>query len=131
MEKEFVTYEQALALKELGFDERCLGKFDKYNDNILDYGFTGVYPFDNLPVHLRAPTFSQTLRWFRKKYSLNGIINHYPNTKLWDFSVHNLEWNGKELMEYTRKEDRNIKFSTYEEAESACLDKLIEIIKNK
>ena len=37
----------------------------------------------------------------------------------------------KELMEYTRKEDRNIKFSTYEEAESVCLDKLIEIIKNK
>ena len=24
MEKEFVTYEQALALKELGFDEKCI-----------------------------------------------------------------------------------------------------------
>ena len=25
MNKEFITYEQALALKELGFDEPCLG----------------------------------------------------------------------------------------------------------
>jgi len=27
MEKEFVSYEIALALKQLGFDEPCLGKF--------------------------------------------------------------------------------------------------------
>lgn len=28
MEKYFVTYNQSLALKELGFDEPCIGKFD-------------------------------------------------------------------------------------------------------
>jgi len=32
MKKEFVTYEQALALKELGFDDECCGY---YSDNIL------------------------------------------------------------------------------------------------
>ena len=30
MEKEFIPYEQALALKELGFEEECL---DFYDDN--------------------------------------------------------------------------------------------------
>ena len=30
MEKEFIPYEQALALKELGFDEPCFTKFENY-----------------------------------------------------------------------------------------------------
>ena len=36
MEKEFVTHEIALALKELGFDEECLGWYNfKNSDNWL------------------------------------------------------------------------------------------------
>lgn len=131
MEKEYVKYEQAIALKELGFDEPCFALFNRSDKPVIS-GNTPVFNSkteDDLIIC--TPLYQQTFRWFRKKYNLNGIINHYPNTKLWDFSVHNLEWSGKELMEYTRKEDRSIKFSTYEEAENTCLDKLIEIVKNK
>ena len=32
MTKEFIPYEQALALKELGFDEHCLASFYTYTD---------------------------------------------------------------------------------------------------
>ena len=35
MEKEFVSYEQALALKELGFDEPCFGYYEPNGE--LDY----------------------------------------------------------------------------------------------
>jgi hypothetical protein len=37
MEKEFIPYKQALALKELGFDEPCLGW---YLPEIVDRGNT-------------------------------------------------------------------------------------------
>ena len=33
MKKEFVTYEQAVALKELGFDEECFAIYDEYKES--------------------------------------------------------------------------------------------------
>jgi hypothetical protein len=130
MNKEFIPYEQALALKQLGFNEPCFGYYvtvEVPNPFLVTTKISdtqgGYFTF--------APLFQQAFRWFREKYNLNGILNHYPNTKLWDFSVHDLTWSGKEFIEHVKKEDRSIRYSTYEEAELACLIKLIEIVKNK
>jgi hypothetical protein len=38
MNKEFIPYEQALALKELGFDEPCLGFYDEFSNDEVAYG---------------------------------------------------------------------------------------------
>ena len=71
MEKEFVSYEMALALKELGFNEPCFTYY--YNDsgklrtNIsidIDNGWTY---FPNKKSITLAPTFSQAFRFFRGK----------------------------------------------------------------
>ena len=131
MKTEFIPYEQALELKELGFDEECFGYYDIDNGYAIGYAFCYSNVKSQLENGCSAPTFSQAFRWFREKYNLNGILNHYPNTKLWDFSVHDLTWSGKEFIEHVKKEDRSVKYSTYEEAELACLKKLIEIAKNK
>ena len=133
MEKEFVPYELAVKLKAIGFDEECFGYYH------VNVGYTKGYAFCYFDkpkrfkdgFDLLAPTFSQAFRWFREKYRLNGLLNHYPNTKEWDCSVHNLEWSGKELMEYIKTEDRSLRYPEHEEAELACLEKLIEIVKNK
>jgi hypothetical protein len=150
MNKEFIPYEQALELKELGFDEPCIA-FYFYDNGVVQSPFelkwkykpreiiyhdeSGVWEnFNEIETdypQISAPLYQQAFRWFREKHNLNGILNHYPNTKLWDFSVHNLLWNGKEFMEHVKKEDRSVKYSTYEEAELACLKKLIELIKTK
>ena len=129
MEKEFIPYSEALALKELGFDEPCMFT---HTNNLIQYcphhlSNTNLKPFKENPIS--APLYQQAFRWFREKYNLNGLVNHYPNIKQWDCSVHNLGWSGKELVEYLRKEDRSIKYDTYEEAELECLKKLIEIVK--
>jgi hypothetical protein len=42
-----------------------------------------------------------------------------------------LEWSGKELMEYIKTEDRSLRYPKHEEAELACLEKLIEIVELK
>ena len=43
MEKEFVSYEQAVALKELGFNEICMGYFDvRLEHQIGNFDFTEI-----------------------------------------------------------------------------------------
>jgi hypothetical protein len=108
MEKEFIPYTEALALKELGFNEPCIG-----------YYYNGKLCFDSPGVNLTGPSgeqplplYQQTFRWFREKYDLNYVI---VKAESWFYTI-----NGCNTQEG---------FNTYEEAELACLKKLIEIVK--
>ena len=120
MNKEFIPYEQALELKELGFDEPCFGYYlgDKFQffADVRSCNTNSEFKF-----YPTALTFSQAFRFFRKKYNLhNGIYPYYDEYEfqIKDFRVPtNTPINGG-LMKY-------------EEAELACLKKLIEIVKNK
>ena len=122
MNKEFVPYEQALALKELGFDEPCWAWW-----HIEDCDTRFCYSEQRSPIInsreteiVGLPTFSQAFRWFREKYKINsGIIPHY------DYFYFIIKDFGSGEEYYS---DDHIEL-TYEEAELACLDKLIEICK--
>jgi hypothetical protein len=104
MKKEFIPYEQALALKALGFNEKCIMHWWKGKLSYYQMG-------DFSPTHTSAPTFSQAFRWFREKYDYIGFIYQPNETGYWAYSL----------------EDK-AKYDTYEEAELACLEKLIEIV---
>jgi hypothetical protein len=123
MKNEFVTYEQALALKELGFDEPCIG-----------YYYNGKLCFDSPGVNLTGPSgeqplplYQQAFRWFREKHELYHSVYADKRaddlTLLYKVHVYRLD---EELSEYSYRWAK-----TYEKAEQACLDKLIEICKNK
>ena len=147
MEKEFVKYNQALALKELGFDEPC---FMCYYGISRDDKFDGLYLHTGMGkvrnTHLKekekgitAPLYQQAFRWFREKYTIRHNIMDFIDDETgieWDYEIAtigtDLDKNGnyKSLVGYSM-DDESRKFKTYEEAESACLDKLIEIVKNK
>ena len=125
MEKEFVTYELAVKLKVLGFDGPCFGRYDGRGKNKgkIWYEMPNSGQ-DSIPVEdVLAPTFSQSFRWFREKYQLYcGILTEYSY--------------GGQLCAYhiTGKHQGDISiggFNTYEEAELACLTKLIEILETK
>lgn len=124
MEKEFVSYTQALALKELGFDEPCLAYFDA--EKVFKFPGTTMYNRNFLGLFtVTTPLYQQAFRWFRKKHSLRFSIidDHSENEKPYSFTSDH---------EYFYDTGTgNDWFKTYEEAESACLDKLIEICKNK
>ena len=122
MEKEFVPYEQALALKELGFDEKCGACYYKKFDNAI--GYHKVYrDFNFVQLTVSAPTFSQAFRFFREKYGLHYII------------CKNIQMDGYGYREVIlipyMEENENTIFKTYEEAELACIRKLIEIAKEQ
>ena len=123
IEKEFIPYEQALALKELGFDEPCFAYYGEINGGeielFLKKEFNSETPF------VLAPTFSQAFRFFREKYNIYasyGITNDYKEEEN-GFCISNFI-DGKMNYLYT-----NWEVGTYEEAELECLKKLIEIVK--
>jgi hypothetical protein len=119
MDKEFIPYEQALQLKELGFNEPCFGYW-----NIDPYlpkpTFNLVKPFEH-EWCLPAPLYQQAFRWFREKHNLIGLVDGgYDNSKnIFTYVI----WND------FRDDIFDDYYSTYEEAELACLKKLIELIK--
>ena len=118
MEKEFIGYNEALALKELGFDEPCFG----YRDG-------GGYLIIKQMPHcvISTPTFSQAFRWFRKKYGLDSFVKHlYKSTIKIGYYFGIDEYKGIEF-----QMDLDDYYKTYEEAELECLIKLIKIVKNK
>jgi hypothetical protein len=119
MEKEFVTYEQALALKELGFDD--ISWFDNQaslydvNGEHTMYTNYGVMYSGLSDGYIPAPLKQQVFRWFRDKYDAHIHPRRImPNVYIAEYGL----WASKS-------------FDTYEEAENACIDKLIEIAKQQ
>jgi hypothetical protein len=120
MNKEFIPYEQALELKELGFDESCFGKYDVYG--VFDHKlFYHNHDVETEYVGCTAPLYQQAFRWFRYKYNLIGLVEGgYDNGKnIFTYVIWN-DFKDSIVDDY---------YQTYEEAELECLKKLIEIVK--
>lgn len=117
MEKEFVSFEIALKLKELRFDEECF----KYYTN------TGELYFSNL-YGIHAPVFSQAFRFFREKY--NMLANVYSNASGFCYEYSDTFGGTHRLDSGFDGPNDSGCWDSYEDAEIACLQKMIEIVKN-
>jgi hypothetical protein len=133
LNREFVPYEQALELEMLGFDELCMSGYD-LEDNTLYIGYVSDAGIQYNPEYYTpAPLYSQAFRWFREKHNLRGFIGFRPNTKQFDCHVYDMSLSGREYAEQRTMQEynRDPLVGSYEEAELECLNKLIEIVKNK
>jgi len=132
MNKEFVTYEQALALKELGFDEPCFGYYNVSNQELIE-DLSNNRTGNDDSRWASAPLYQQAFRWFRENHNLRGFIGFRPNIKQFDCHIYDMSLSGKEYVKQRTMEEFNKdpKVGTYEEAELECLNKLIEIVKEK
>jgi hypothetical protein len=129
MNREFINYEQALELKELGFDEPCFGY---YQQEWHDDGMTELEPSLKMIISKQhqhayqictAPTFSQAFRFFRKKHNLDSSVRDlYKSTIKVGYYFDIDEYKGVKF-----QMDFDSWYDTYEEAELECLKKLIEI----
>ena len=135
LEKDFVPCEPSLALKELGFDEPCFANYTVIPEDGIDWftipeqGITDKTSFGSSKNYnskffeeegtISAPTFSQAFRWFRKNHKLSAILSQFGYAIEDEYGqiIYNIDDDEKHLC--------------YEEAELACLIKLIEIVKNK
>jgi hypothetical protein len=118
--KDLTQYPEALDLKKLGFQERCLGH---YWENLFYFRTTFHHPstMPNSPESCLTPTYAQAFRWFREKHDMGHSIDE--------------DWDNGHLLGYKyviyEKEGVTVSktYHTYEEAELDCLKKLIEIVK--
>jgi len=80
MEKEFIPYEQAVALKELGFDEPCFTKFEDYFNKtklhpiITTLSLNGPYENEYYGYDQKIIN-DDTKRWFFVGYK-NSVKDH-------------------------------------------------------
>lgn len=133
MEKEFVPYEQALEMKEIGFKENCFGGYVELTKTIHQlFLHDAIYKMltnSNVITHkdliIYAPTFSQSFKFFRDKFKLYSCVNTFTEELNDDILYFIYEIRNPEQFELSEV------YKTYEEAELACLKKLIEIIKSK
>jgi len=133
MEKEFVPYELALRMKQLGFDEPCIAIYSNANPK------TGYYTLKKYRLKLikqasqkdkgvKAPLYQQAFRWFREKYFIHGEPLYKggltSQTAWYNYDIiSTIDWDDSKV--------KNKQYKTYEEAELACLEKLIEIVEQK
>ena len=141
MKEQFVTYEIALKLKELGFDEECLAIYTHNNDFYKKGTFflNHPHPFTieeltpivqdvrESTVYILAPLWQQVIDWFREKYLIdidNGWCISNPFGK---------KQEGYNISVYDRTRDefavRDFHIDYYKAREQAIL-KAIESWKN-
>jgi hypothetical protein len=140
MKEYFITYEQSIELNKLGFNQLCF-KIGNPNGHIM-WKFMDVYELEGVGVDdvlsrkfddrfVEIPTTQQALKFFRDKYNLYSTIN-VDRTMEPKFCYSIYEYN---LKKYSDGWHVNVFNSDlyyhYEEAESAAIDKLIEIVKNE
>ena len=114
MNKEFIPYDLALELKELGFDKKCMFSYHRNNTEYIDSAYVELANYNANEKLVSAVLYQQAFRWFREKYGLMMHIQRHSNNKY-------LACMGIQA---------EILCDTYEEAELSCLKKLIEIAKN-
>jgi hypothetical protein len=131
--KDFIPYQEALALKELGFDEPCFGSWEVEKTNIPTYthSVTKFYKNSDHPTgKTSAPLYQQAFRWFREKYGLFAEITLWGDGLGYISMIKEIKQ--EEFIEVYQKAiiDRGLPIWSYEEAESECLKKLIKIVKD-
>lgn len=119
MKKQFVTYEIALKLKELGFDEPCICYYDRHNYQILFTNLYGGNPLElsmmqnNYHVDCYAPLWQQAIDWFREKYDNHICIQKCVCDGIdISYTFTGTPWNS---------------YKTYEEAREQAILKAIEL----
>ena len=111
MKEQFVTYVIAKKLKELGFDEECLGSYFEWpipDRGTFELSLRGTVP---------APLWQQVIDWFREEYNLHiGItVNQFGYGFMFSIidlikykCIHDLEGGPNEKYSYNKAREQAI-----------------------
>lgn len=142
MKKQFIPYELALKLKELGFNEACFYYFNKSKNNQLWQDIEGGYyrnsvisvgnllwgeTFDN--GNISAPLWQQAFEFFREKYNLDSYVRQITKNNF-KFEINYIFQNDSDEENLKQKHYEDNDCISILDANIKCVKKLIEIIKN-
>jgi len=129
MDKEFVPYEIALELKELGMDTPCFSSYDE--DGKLSRTYHTRYRMTKLNSNeiegTIAPLYQQAFRWFKEEKGLWGYIEPRDVGGHEAYIIHGRI--GTEEESYWREVSRDLIEEGQGELE--CIKKMIELTKDK
>lgn len=140
--KYFVKYKHAVVLKEIEFDEDCLAKWIWDEEpHLMIKGFKYIWTEGEIKSgeikHWKAPFKSQVFEWFRVKHKLEGLILPQDKSAVIEgeplYFIAIISYDNEEMKELFNSTAPGtlLHYNPYEEAEDACIDKLIELIKQK
>ena len=145
IEDNFVTFEIAKSLSEIGFNEECLGYYSEqfdYSNLLCIYSHEDEYSIKRL----EAPMWSQAIDWFRneKKLEINIFkldVKCYhkednPSGECEVLALPHYIYDIEKAFEYTddweyQSIEDDLKFHTYEEARTSAILKAIELTKTR
>ena len=140
MKEQFVTFEIALKLKELGFDEPCLAcftdgeiHFEKPNYLLSQQKANYIFKFRNT---ILAPLWQQVIDWFLSQYNIwiivdTSLIKFYKNDELqpskFQFVIEDLNNRDADYMFHSA--DEELFYFDYKHAREQAILKAIELCK--
>jgi hypothetical protein len=144
MKNEFTPYDRSLKLKQLGFEDECMAYYEisvteveheedgtsgpfgwkqgevSFEKRFFVNNLKGVDHTNDNWVCAAAPTWRSAFNWFREKYEYCSYIKEATKGSYRFY-----------IEKFDEKFFNSDIIKTYEEAELACLDKLIEIVESK
>ena len=119
---QIVDFRQAIKLRKIGFDWKVDGAFHS-NANSLAIGID--YDNHNAKYNVfSAPTVALALKWFRDVKGIKCGVQVYGSSNYWFYI-------GNSIIDNSILPSRKEGSETYELAESALLDELLNLIKTK
>jgi hypothetical protein len=110
--KYFIPFKEAIALKNLGFNEHCFATY-------IGETFDSSVQFTSDDYFTAAPLYQQAFSFFREKYGYYPLIEFSEQYKKWLSRHCNTNGSIRAISVH----------ESYEEAELACLKSIIEIFK--
>ena len=123
MEKQFVKYDTAIKLKELGFDYKCFGY---YLSDGMYYMFEGYTRKNSeLLICTTAPLYQQVINWLREKHNIHIVAT--PKI-MWPDRMVGTEYENQIYKDNKTYGDDGVR--DYYETIEWCLEKAINLIEN-
>ena len=141
MREQFIPYKQALELRDLGFDEKCLVTESKVgyarnpSTDMEELLIQEPFYWTNSKIHsdnCTLPLWQQAFDWFREKYDLLGYVQDESSIDD-NVNIHDKWMYVIQELPIVLHDDLsdNVLYKTHQEARQACLEKLIELVKSK
>ena len=133
MTEDFVTYEQAVRLKEIRFNWETHAFYNKecelYSSDNPDYWNDEIWN-DEIWNDISAPTLAQVQKWLMNIHGISVEVISTVAGKCWMYQLYHTTKDDFGLpIVIDRKNVKGTGYDTYEEALSAGIDKTLEILK--
>lgn len=121
MEDDFVTYEQAVKLKELGFDWKCKNYYS-YEDKALKEIACINHNREKFLRICSAPTIAQAAKWLRDVKGIKVYALYEYFAEKWYYHCG---------LNVNRTKCSDASYATYESALSAGIDTALKMLTNE